>query len=623
MGNIKESILACIRGHRHRDYDRTVTVAEWGFSMMTGEDQTDALIKYHTRESAEQKEQRVRITSSKTQFATGNVAKYFNEVHRSDTVVDQLYYQDDADAKKKTKLRQGLDSFSQGAGLKEWLDHEFFYRQFYDPNSFLIIEWELDKNKNPLPYPLIIDAKDVMDFQYKLGRLQYVVIRQPKYYRKRSLDSSKPDIPKLIPGGGDYFGKPKEEKKYPGDEISGFEMQYKWTVYGQGETIELIQVPKEGVWDPADYPDFEIVKITVKNEDVTFLERTLTQNIDFCPAQRFGYFRDPLTKSRTFVTPLFPATKILDDLIHNKSEYDLTKTLHGFYQKFVYVSKCKKCQGTGEYINPKTKALAQCKTCKGEGKLHHQSTQDIVAITMPDKPDLMFDLSKLVHFAEIPQYVAELQKADVKEGVREVFVSLFSEKLFDPNQVPTTAQEARLNLRSMYNALHPYADHEVRMYKETIAHIAGIMEIKGGLVNNFAITKDYNMETLDDLFAQRQTAVTSGAPQVIIDQIDAKILKKQHQNDPAFLDEYEAIQQLKPLRDKTGNEILVIISSLDNSSTLKTQWVYFNDIIEAMKAENPTVFKMPYDQRKLAFDATTKQFQIANQAEQPQNLIAF
>lgn len=611
----KELLLNCVRGHRHRDYARTVQIAEWCFSMMTGEDQSEALIQYHTKETQEQKVQRVKITSSKTQFATGNVAKYFNEVHRSDTVLDQLSYSDDADNKKRDRLRDGLKEMAEGGALKEWLDSEYHYRQFYDPNSFLITEWTLDEKKVPKPYALNVDSKDVLDFQFQGGKLAYVAIRQPKWYKKPGSPSNQ--TPPVVPGF--TVAQQKNKSAQPTDEVDGWEQSWKYTIYGKGETVELIQVPKHGEFNPKDYPGFTPVTYHIQNQDVQFLERELTQNIDFCPAQRWGYFADPLTKKRTVVSPLWPVEKVLTDLIRNKSEYDLTKTLHGFYQKFIYVSKCAKCQGTGE-IHTKTPSgpgVISCKTCKGSGKMTQQTVQDVIAITLPNRPEEMFDLSKLVHFAEIPQYIAEMQKADVNDAIKEVFSGIFSDRLYDANQVQVTAQEARLNLRSMYNALHPYADNEVKIYKTQVEMISGILEIPGQLINNFSITKDYAMETLDDLFDQRTKAVASGSPQIIIDQIDAKILKKQHQNDPEFINTYEAIQQLKPLRDKTANEVIVITSQLDPNSTLKTQWIYFNDIIEAMKAENPNVFKMPYDLRKLAFDAMTRQFQVENQVAPP------
>lgn len=582
--------------------------------MMTGQDQEEALIQYHTRESKRQKEQRVKITSSKTQFASGKVAKYFNEVHRSDTIIDQLFYIDDADNKKRDRLRDALTKFSHGSTMKEWLDDEYHYRQFYDPNSVLITEWILDDQGVPQPYPLNVDAKDVLDFKVVHGKFDHVTIRQAKWYKKKGNDSDYSAILKNYTEG-QQEAKKSGNVKMKEEQISGWEMAWKYTTYGIGQTIEMIQIPSgDAIFDPDEYPDFTLEQFETQEKVESFMVRELEQNIDFCPVLRWGYFKDPETKGRTFVSPLYPAEKLFTDLIRNKSEYDVTKALHGFYQKFVYVQKCSKCNGTGEVINPKNQALSPCKPCEGKGKLYQQSSQDIVAITLPDKPDgnNVFDLSKLVHFAEIPSYIATMQKEDVKDAVKDIFSAIFNEMLFEQPQTELTATQSKLNLRSMYNALHPYTDHLARMYKTEIQYVHSVLEIQGTLVNNFAITKDYNMESLGDLFLQRQTAVGSGAPQAIIDQIDAKILKKQHQNDPEFLDQYEAIQALKPLRDKTPSEVMAVMSRQDPSSLLTVQWTYFADIVEAMKAENPNVFKLPYESRKLAFDAMSKQFQVLN-----------
>lgn len=621
----KDYLIQAIRGHRHRDYTRTVNIADWAYSMMTGEDQEEALVQYHTRESKEQKEQRVKITSSKTQYASGKVSRYFNEVHRSDTVTDNLFYIEDPDDKKLERLQLALNGFSQGAGIKKWLDEEFFYRQFYDPNSWLITEWSLNEKGIPVPYPYNVDARDTLDFRITQGKVQFVIVRTARWYKKKG-DQATTSNPLDTPRNytvAEQLAK-KKEAKANSEQIPGWEMAYKYTLYGIGHTIEMVQLPSEDALIEMDsFEGFTQERFVVGNKDHDFLVRELDQNIDFCPAKRWGYFKDPQTKSRTFVTPLFPAEKLYTDLIRNKSEYDITKALHGFYQKFVYVSKCKKCNGQGEILDKTNTTIGpvikKCQVCEGKGKLYKQSSQDIVTITLPDDSTQMFDLSKMVHFAEIPSYIATMQKEDVKDAVKDIFSAVFNEALYESGTTAQTATEWKINIRSMYNALHPYADQLADMYTGQINTINAILEIQGVLINNFGITKDYNMETTSELYTQREQAVTSGAPMAHIEGIDFKILKKQHQNDLNYLKEYQAIQELKPLRDKTPSEVMATIARLAPDSKLVIQWTYFADIIEAMRAENPNVFKLPYKTRKLAFDAMSMEFMVDVAIETSQN----
>lgn len=240
MTTIKNQLLKVLRGFTHRDYARTVEVAKWSYQMMTGEDQRDYLLKYHTRESTAQKEQRLKVTSSKTQFASGKVSKFFNEVHRSDTLVDILYFEGDEDGKKLDALREGLTNLSEGGTLKQHLDEQYFYRNFYDPNTFQVFEWDVDEATGRiLPYTLYVDAADVMDFNITHGVLHYLIIRQPKYYP--------------IPGQNTapVYANPEEAArlKTEKDVVPGFETQYKYTLYGKGETCEVIIIPEKGEFD--------------------------------------------------------------------------------------------------------------------------------------------------------------------------------------------------------------------------------------------------------------------------------------------------------------------------------------------------------------------------------------
>lgn len=601
MAIIRPSLLRVIRGYRHRDYTRTVSIADWSESMMTGDNQDVALIKFHTKESKEQRVQRVSVTSSKTQFASEKIAKYFNEVHRSDTVTDELYYQEDKDNKKLTELRRALKHFAEGDTYKGYTDEMFFYWNFYDPNAWTVYDWYINDDGEVCPYDLTVEARHCLDFSILHGIPRYLIIRQPKYYVSKA-DPVKVEFAYSDPN------KVPETKQDP-DKIQGFETKYKYTMYGVGFTQEVVILPDNGIFDPAEFADFERMTISIAGKDTQVMVRDLTQDLDFLPAQRVGYFKDPKTKKRTFVNPLYPGTKVYDDLIRNKSEYDLTKTLHGFYQKFQYVERCKPCDGQGYIVSDKG-AEVQCKRCKGRGKLSHQTVQDIVEITLPHDPTQIIDLTKLVHYATIPEYLVKMQSEDVDKAVKDIFSVIFNDTLFERSEVTVTATENKLNWRSVYNALHPYASGLVDYYKTGISFISQIVGIDGALVNNYSISRDYNMETVDEVIAQRKLAVEAGTPNVIVKHFDMKILEKQHQNDPLFLDTYRAIERLRPLKDKTPNEVLVITSQLSLTNPLKVQWIYFADIIEDMRMENPKIFALPYEVQRMAFDAATVKYQV-------------
>ena len=122
--------------YRHPDYDRTVTVSEWAYSMMTGDDQGQ-YINVRLNESQDQKDQRERLYNSITGLASRQVASIFNKVRRTDGIQEMT---DHDNSTAKDALTAALDTFYKGQHLREYLFDRLEYYTFYDPNAWIICE---------------------------------------------------------------------------------------------------------------------------------------------------------------------------------------------------------------------------------------------------------------------------------------------------------------------------------------------------------------------------------------------------------------------------------------------------------------------------------------------------
>jgi len=272
---------------KHIDYKRTVSVAHWNYKIMTGDDQDDIIVSYKRREITEQQHQRIRLTNSRTQYVGNKVFNLYSEVHRSDRTVNNIRN----DSNDVDSLVFNLNNFNELRDLETYLDEKYRYFNFYDPNAFLVIEFDNEDpvNEKPTVYPFEVKSDEAVDYTYDRGVLQYLTVRQDVEYKSVK----------------------KDETVHA----------YKWTMYAPLVSYVAQHIPEDAVFEIPEGWDI----LTIQMKDVETLE-TMSDRV---PAMQFGYLRDPITAGRTYVSPMYPAEKILTDLIWRKSEYDLAHALHG------------------------------------------------------------------------------------------------------------------------------------------------------------------------------------------------------------------------------------------------------------------------------------------------------
>lgn len=555
-----------VDGARHEFYDHTVKVAKKAYQYMTGDDQAEILASFKTKESKEQKEQTVRITNSVTQYVSNSVRSQFEEMARVDNVVELFKYQDDQSDAAKDKLKEiesRLEVFHANQNLNDYLHEAILHLNFYDPNAFVVVESryaddDVNQMRKRWSYPLEIYSDQAVNYSMDNGVLQWLVVRHDITYPKKNGE--------------------------------GIVKAHKYTMYAAETNIVFQEIPNEAdyefseKWDINNYPSGE-------GSDKIFAVRIYKTKISVNPAIRVGYIKDPATNRETCVNPLWPADKIYRDLIWTKSEYDLAKALHGFYQKFQYAFEC-------DNHDPVTKSRcykgsingAKCGACKGTGLQIHTSVQDVIYLKMPNSKEKLIPLSDLIHYETIPTELIERNWKDIEVNEAKVMKAIFQRDLINKSEVTSTATEIRITENSKYNILSTYGRQWSRIWEHCVEVTAHYLGNEKGLEVSHEFSPDFVIETLSELLNQRKKAIEAQAPHTIIQNIDRKILMRQNRDSIDIVRKIEAKESWKPFREKSETERTMIVNSLPGDHPLRVRYEYFEEIFDEIFSETEPPF---------------------------------
>lgn len=588
----------------HAHYDETVKKAKFYKQIMTGDDQEELLIKYKDAETGTQKQQRVKLTNSRTQYASGKIWSVFNEVSRSDNVVEVIKYPEDNDTNNE-KLEEIHDRLKKFHGYENALQYTYEAIKrynFYDPNAFLVVNFtpfDHTKSKTEFVYPVEVTSEQAIRYEYSNGILIYLLFFKDIYWE--TVDDN---------------GKPKTEKGKH------------YFLYAKDVAYEFIQLPEK---DPELKPGFAPIQINtipennMYNQDgkpVMFQWTRHELKSKRIPVIRTGYIHDAANQRATCVSPMQPAEKLLLDLIWTKSEYDLAKALHWFYQKFIYAPACEfeheehgHCNGGNLSISGEV-----CPECDGTGMMIHTTVQDVIVLKLPQDAADVVPLSNMVHYENIDITIGKHLQEDYQTIETDIFKAVFNSQAFDRSEVAVTATEKNLDLRAVKNALIDFGNHISRVYKFIVQMTAIYLDNDEELIIQHKHPKDFKFYDVDSLVKQRNDAVTAGAPYQVIRNIDLQILEMQHLDDPEVVTMMAAKEKFKPFREKSESERMFVLTQLSKDDYHRILWVYFEDIMAEIWAEDKDRdtpwYKLPYIQQKEIVEAKVETMQEDIKAQQ-------
>lgn len=527
---------------RHQYYQDTVDLAIKYKAYFTGDKQEDMVVTYKPAESEEQQQQRVRLFNSITPHLCGSIMDTYGAVNSVKPLVNKMTWKDSKDEKNLNTINEALKEFYEGEGVNKYLGSNYRRQVFYDPNSFLIVGFEtFGTDKKLYPFPIEIPASGVFDFDYKNGVLDYLIAET-------------------------FIDIIKDGKIATGS---------RFRIYSENYVLELKEIGDE-------VPDGEVVNLEKLKKSFVFKE--FFTGSKRCQAKRVGYLMDPATNFKTCVSPLFKADKILRDAINTKSELDLAKALHGFIQKFAYAEECGHKVEVGSSTDRCSNGRMlisghECDVCHGSGKKIHTTVQDIVYVKLPKDPLERMDLSKYVHYQEIPVHMIQQLDADIEKAEAKVKKAVFNSDAFSRNTTRTTATEETYD--------NQYVDRELSIFGDALVSMAEFIVTQGAIFNDldkdfqytYKLPSKFAPVSLHNRIKEREEAVTAQLPKDLIQAMDYGIAQDIFADNQISLSRYEFKRRYRPFNSLDDAEVQIILSDLPSSHTDKILWIYFDQIV--------------------------------------------
>lgn len=545
-------------GYKHKHWQATVDIAEEARKLMSRDtkDQEEEITAYRIREDDEQKAQRIRLTNTVTSVALSPVYAYFEEVKRTDGVKMEVLTDNET---AKARVDDLHAKYYGEAGLHEYLHGALLHYNKYDPNAWLIAERRLSADGLTVEelFPVEVLASEALDYHYdEAGILQYLAICLPRMARIKNRPTAT-----------------KELKNY--------------FFYGAGYVWHFAEVdPQED--NALDYEGMGYEVTPIKNR--TYMARMWENGTQEVPAIRCGAYPSGQHGREICETPVADAYPVLRDLQRDKSYLDTCKTIHTFPRLFQYVKPCNHvdeesnllCEGG--YYGGIRKPETTCRGCNGAGYIVHRGEQDVIRLIWPTNADDIIDLEKLSHYEELPFDVVRFLREEATEAQRLVFMAVFNQETVDKALTVQTATEIRIEYDKIYNKLMPFASR-VAIAWEKFTRIAHQYLLDAFAVADMSYPFDFKLKNVQELTAEYAQAQQAGLSYDVLWSIQQDILRKQYRNMPAKVAEIKAFEALRPWKEKSQEEVAMILQRRATDDPDRVLWENWGRIVTEIQQD--------------------------------------
>lgn len=560
-----------------KNYKEASKIHKFWKQVATGENQQEYVLDFRPSETKEQKKVRMHAYNPMTSYLTEKVKTVFEEADRSNKVKDRPTIEDDDSGEKLEKFNKYFNNYFAGSSVRSYMTENFCDRVIYDPNGFEVIEYEVNNDSIvDNIFPKFYSSPDVVDFLYINGWLQYLVVRDEIEIKKK--------------------------------EFKAMEKRYEYTLYAPDYKIKGVKVYDDDEKKHEPYQEkykrgyFIEAETEDGKGDTLFFEETKTFS-KRVPAIRVGFVQSRENKDLK-ESVLRPAKHTFIDNIQKKANYDTILKAHGIYRTFARVPKCEyKNQESGlSCYNGKLQNGDTCPSCKGTGKTElHNSELDV--ITFPIQNDLdpreRIVLSDMIYTETIDTTLIDMYRSEVESGEKKVSLAIFNTNIFDRRELLAgTATEIKAQFKNVNNKLYKYEFAKAKIVKFISEQIAIFLDLDEKFKFTCQVPSDFELETLDDLLLMLEKAKGSGAPQHFINEINEKIMKVQHEDNPEIVQEIMAFEKFKPFNDLPDNERLTIITLLEPTDPVRITFTYYSEIVKKIKYSEELTYLDENDQEK-------------------------
>lgn len=557
-----EKILAdnIAKDLRHPDYERIEKVGEFAKQIVFGEDQAKILKRFRRSETAELERQRLRLTNTLTKFMVNRPRRFFKKIWRTEGV--NVKWETKSD--KLAEIKTGVDAFTKGMSLAEYLNEKLEFFGVTDPNAWIFYEREDERDATGLivktnVYPMEIPGIDVLNWKEVGGVKQWVVIRIPR------METTINKSGKVETWLQDFY------------------------LYAAGWVVSFREA---GETDMIRDGEVKQVVVMADGKKRTFFVRSFDNDTIEIPGAVAGAYKDDQTSQRTMVPWFDPAEHVFYDVIRDKSFLDVIKTLHAFPKRTEFVKVCEdrhpdlgNCE-RGWYGGHHDEDH-RCKSCHGSGRsITFTTEQQIKQLPMPTRTDELLDLSKLVFVEPTPIDLPAWFDSQIDKSERRMMDAIFNSGILQQatGSAEKSATLTNYEYEDLYDLLLPFAQNVSSHFElccRVYAQYIGIRREDFRVDHRFP--KDFKMKTLSLLVDIFDKVRQSGVGYYAIQILRRQVLEKLHEDDPITVDKIMARYDWLPFDDKSETElaqILAMRSPLDDMRVLRENWLQIMDEID-------------------------------------------
>lgn len=575
-------------GEVHRDYTRTVELAETYKIFITGENIGKKLIQFVQREDKDLFAQRLRLTKATTPAMAASLRQPFAKVTRTDRIKKEFTVKQE---KSKIAVEKMMGTFygaarKQNRGLDYWIKTRFQELQFSDPNAWVVVEWEAaGLNEVLKPRPFEVSAKEAVNYFAVNDEVKWLLVKQCIHYKGFG---RKPN-PNAVKAPGYVLPELTEAKKQDG---------FRYTLYDEDYTLVYEQIDSEYI--KASGRKLEAWESIITIGELEYIYAFYEPKLGYAPVLRIGYKRDEATNGRTFVNPWHDALCFFEKSLKTVSELDLTMTLHVFPQKIQYVQACKGPDKNNLCREGKLKDDSECPACKGSGYKLHTTAGDAILLKMPETSQDQIDLDKILVYKAPPIDLVKFQNEYVQQLKQEAHQAVYNSLVFVrkngsgiEGQTIQTATENENNYQSIYDTLEPYTEKISEVWRDLVTTFA---ILSGENIEDVKVTHEYNadfkLKTADVLMIERKSATESGAPGFLIESIDDDLANITYVGDPLGMIKYRVRRRFFPFMGSTPEQIAEQIASQYVPEEPKILYLNFNAIFKEIESEVPGFYEL-------------------------------
>ncbi len=555
-------------GKRHKNYQRTIDVADKCYRLSTGEGLEKDLQMFQPREDEEMFKQRVRITKHIVPTIVKNLIDVQYKVPRSNSITRVLKYENDNKNEKTKEFEEILDVFWGTDSFDDYMETRVTELNNIDPNAFMVVEFEdFDPDKEHLqPYPFEVKSKMAVMYEYENNVLQYLCAQQENEFKQ-----------------GKETKKGTKTTLYNTNECYILEQTYDESIWGYLVKDEWLKVA--GVW----YIRFE--------NNMFMLTEPTPYNLKSVPAERVGYKRDMITDGETYVSPYWDTVPLLEKTIKANSELDLAMCLHAFPQKLIMGTRCDNEQCLGGYIHSTDEKSGKeiktvCPRCQGLGMLPHTSAQDVVIVAMPESKEEQLSLDNVVRYIYPPIDLLNFQNEYIEKLTWKAKQTMFNSDIFTREEVAETATGKNIDLQNVYDTLWPFACRYAQLWEFYVGVISELTDMNENLIYSFNFDKDFKMKTTTELYTDLKTASDSGADEHALTEIQADIMRNIFANSPDDFRRWVVMDSFRPFKGKTNEQKMAIMSSGNTTKFYKVLNENYENIFNEIDLEIPEFYVM-------------------------------